>query len=88
LDGIEGKVCEGIAEGWACFSPDSKHLAYGAIRDGKIAIVVDDQEIAQYWGNLGTLTFEATNRLSGVVTRMDDKFDVEIVRLEIEIPAR
>ena len=88
LDGIEGRDYEGMAEGWACFSPDSKHLAYGAIRDGKTAIVVDDQEIAQYWGNLGKLAFESTNRLSGVVTRIDDKFDVEIVRLEIEIPAR
>jgi hypothetical protein len=39
-------------------------------------------------GNLGTLVFERSNVLCAVVSRMDDKFDVEILRLEIEITPR
>jgi hypothetical protein len=34
------------------------------------------------------MAFEGANMLCGVVSRMDDKFDVEVVRLEIEITPR
>jgi Tol biopolymer transport system component len=88
LNGKAGMEYEHLADKWACFSPDSKHVAYGAERERKLLVVVDDQEIGSYWGNLGTLAFERTNRLCGVASRMNERFDLEVVRLEIEITPR
>lgn len=88
LDDKPGKEYDGLADKWACFSPDSKHLAYGAARDNRLVVVVDGQEVGVYEGNLGTLAFEGPNILSGVVTRLDEKFNFEVVRLEIQVTSK
>ena len=44
VDGVEGAEYEMIGTGTLIFSPDSKHLAYAAQRDGKWRVVVDDVE--------------------------------------------
>jgi Tol biopolymer transport system component len=85
VDDKSGEAYDDTAERWACFSPDSQHLAYGAIRDGKLVVVVDNHEVGVYEGNLGTLAFEGPNLVSGVVTRLNEKFDLEVLRLEIQI---
>ena len=88
VDDKPGKDYDGLADKWACFSPDSKHLAYGAARDKMLVLVLDDQEFGVYEGNLGTLVFEGPNILCGVVTRLDEKFNFEVVRLEIQVTSK
>jgi dipeptidyl aminopeptidase/acylaminoacyl peptidase len=86
LDDRERKTYDGLANNWYCFSPDSKHLAYAAARGRKLVLVVDEREVAEFQGNLGTLAFDGPNLLRGMVTRMNDKLDWEIARLEVEMP--
>lgn len=88
LDDRECREYDSMANNWACFSPDSKHFAYGAIRASKVVLVVDEQELGDYYGNLGTLGFDGPGLLRGVASRMDEKFDLEIVRLEVEMLPR
>ncbi len=88
VDDKPGTEYDGLADNWACFSPDSKHLAYGAARDKMLVLVLDDQEFGVYEGNHGTLAFEGPNILSGVVTRLDEKFNLEVVRLEIQVTSK
>ena len=88
MDDKAGKEYDGSADKWACFSPDSKHLAYGSVRDRKLVVVVDGEEIGTYEGNLGTLTFDGPNLLRGVVSRLDEMFNFEIVRLEIVVGSK
>jgi Tol biopolymer transport system component len=87
LDGVAGQAYDGLANRWLCFSPDSKHLAYGALQGRKLVVVVDGQEVGDYEGNLGTLAFDGPGLLRGLATRMDQKFNLEIVRLEIALTA-
>ena len=85
MDDKECKEYDGMANNWACFSPDSRHLAYGASRGRKLVLMVNEQELGEYEGNLGTLAFDGPNLLRGVATRIDETFNWEIVRVVIEI---
>jgi hypothetical protein len=88
LDDKEGKEYEAMANDWACFSSDSKRLAYGAASGGRLVLVVNEEEIATYEGNLGTLAFEGPNRIVGVASRTDEKFNPELVRFETDLAPR
>lgn len=48
VDGEEGKPYDGILRGSRIFSPDSKHLAYGASEKGGWFLVVDGEEGDRY----------------------------------------
>jgi len=50
VDGKEGKEYDGIVAGSLKFSPDSKHLAYVAVRGEKRFVVVDGKEGKEYDG--------------------------------------
>jgi len=50
LDGVEGRQYDGIGKGSPVFSPDSKRLAYGAVRGNNQLVVVDGVEGKEYDG--------------------------------------
>src|SRR5262249_8449138 len=90
VDGVEGKVYDGIMEGMPLFSPDSKHVAYMAQRGDKWLIVVDGVEGKEYDGFLRAavlferprlLLFETPTRLRAVA----DRGGKELFRVQVEI---
>lgn len=48
MDGKEGPEYDGITEDSPIFSPDSKHVAYGASKEEKMLAVIDDLEGVKY----------------------------------------
>jgi hypothetical protein len=55
VDDTEGKLYDGILN--PTFSPDSKHLAYGAERDGEWFLVVDGSEVNGGYERVDTVEF-------------------------------
>jgi len=71
--------------GYATFSPDGKHIAYAAAREGKSRIVVDGQEPPLANGPLAgsRLVFDSPTSLHTLIVREKD-----IIRLQIDIGAQ
>jgi len=62
------------------FSPDSKHVAFIAMRNTRCFIVVDEQEGTQYELFLTGVVFDGPNRLHALAGRRQ-----ECVYVEVEI---
>lgn len=61
LDGVEGRSYNELGD--PIFSPESRHVAYRAVRNGRDLVVLDDIEGRDY-NNVWGLTFSADGRLA------------------------
>jgi hypothetical protein len=75
------------------FSPDSAHWVCPVIRDGKATFLVDGVEAGSFPAPtkgedntvLGNIVFTGPRTLRAFGSRFNPKFDLEAVRIEIEI---
>jgi hypothetical protein len=81
VDGREGKAYNGIKVGLLAFSPDSRHLAYGAQGDQGWVMILDEQEGKPHENLLslggGKIVFDAPDRFHYLVTRGQDIYVVQ-----------
>jgi hypothetical protein len=81
VDSRESKAYSGIKAGMLGFSPDSRHLAYGAQGDKGWFVVLDGQEGKPYENLLslggGTIVFDAPDRFHYLATRGQDIYVVQ-----------
>ena len=85
---VEGFISESLS-----FSPDSAHWVCAAIRDGKSTFLVDGFAAGSFRPpakgedntTLGTIAFTGPRSLRGFGSRLDSKFDLEVLQIEIEI---
>ena len=61
VDGIKGKYYDRIKMDSLIFSPDNQRLAYMANNDNKWFVVVDDEEIGEYY-ETGFLSFSTDSQ--------------------------
>jgi roadblock/LC7 domain-containing protein len=83
------------------FSPDSKHLAYGVVRDGNVRVVVDGEETAAYDGFVRMEASDSPGRRPSVFAGGEPALEFtgpsevmtvvrrgnQILRLEIQVAA-
>ncbi len=81
VDGRESKAYHGIKAGMLAFSPDSRHLAYGAQGDKGWVVVLDGQEGKPYENLLslggGKIVFDTPGRFHYLATRGQDIYVVQ-----------
>ena len=84
VDGKEDPEFDDIAKNFPLFSPNSRRVAYIAKSGKEWIIVVDGKEVSSYVP-IGAPLFESPNKIAIVAGRLDESFNNEVVRLEIEI---
>ena len=75
---------DGIGKEPPQFSPDSRHLAFIADRNGKQMIVVDGMATQPY-DFLRRLHFDSSSHLRAIGSRTDESFTKVLVGVEIQI---
>ena len=81
VDGVAGNEYDAIRVPIPTFSPDSKVVAYGALRAGKWVIVAGGVEGKEYDGFLkdSRLVFDSATELHTLAGRAGEFFRVEVV---------
>ena len=69
------------------FSPDSRHVVYRAARNNQRLVVVDNDESRPYERILSYPLFANDRLVHFIATRFNDRFEEEIVRVELELPS-
>ena len=87
LNGRDGKYYDSLGDSLVSFSPDSRHVAYLAARDGNQFVVVDGAESKVYLEFLrgSRVIFDDPTHLHTLARRDDDQFQSEYFRVELEL---